>query len=70
MNGLKSGKQLVSLIHYCMTHPDERFWQALRSWSGYHAVMVVDKVPGMGADGLVNKEYDTFYMIERRHDSE
>ena len=26
---------LASFAEYCKEHPDERFWQALRNWSGY-----------------------------------
>lgn len=31
----KSREKLVSFIDYCIKHPQERFWQALRNWSGY-----------------------------------
>jgi hypothetical protein len=29
----RNGKVLESFVGYCITHPDERFWQALRNWS-------------------------------------
>jgi len=31
----KNKKTLDSLVKYCQQHPEERFWQALRNWSGY-----------------------------------
>ena len=31
-------EQLKSFIAYCEQHPEERFWQALRNWSGSDAV--------------------------------
>jgi hypothetical protein len=32
----KNGGKLVDFVDYCLNHPNERFWQALRNWSGYH----------------------------------
>lgn len=31
---MKSKKTLDSFVTYCENHPEERFWQALRNWSG------------------------------------
>lgn len=31
---MKSGYVLASFVWYCLTHRQERFWQALRNWSG------------------------------------
>jgi hypothetical protein len=45
---------LDDFVLYCLHHPDERFWQALRNWSGYPFVIVSDKLP---EDGQI----DTFY---------
>ena len=25
---------LEDFVHYCKEHPEQRFWQALRNWSG------------------------------------
>ena len=47
---------LDSFTAYCKTHPSERFWQALRNWSGFHFVGVA-QVGGFPED----PEYvDTF----------
>jgi hypothetical protein len=52
-------------MNYCKAHPDERFWQALRNWSGFHFIMGVNKIGGRGAGGEVNDAHDTFYMEGR-----
>lgn len=31
-------KTLKSFVNYCESHPSERFWQALASWSGYNFI--------------------------------
>ena len=31
----KNRKELLSFIEYCLEHPEERFWQAIRNWSQY-----------------------------------
>lgn len=35
---IKSKENLVDFITYCLEHPEERFWQALRNWSGYYYI--------------------------------
>jgi len=32
---MKSKEQLDSFIKYCKEHPEYRFWQSIRNWSGY-----------------------------------
>ncbi len=29
---------LDSFAEYCYLHPEQRFWQALRNWSGYDGI--------------------------------
>ena len=29
----KNYKQIASFVEYCVKHPDEKFWQALRNWN-------------------------------------
>ena len=29
-----NSKLLLSLVEYCQNNPDQRFWQALKNWSG------------------------------------
>jgi hypothetical protein len=42
---------------YCKKHPELRFWQALRNWSGYGFVIVTD------SPDVINhpEAKDTFY---------
>jgi hypothetical protein len=50
---------LTQFTNYCAEHPQERFWQALRNWSGYAFIL--------GANGLdletgdYKEVEDTFY---------
>lgn len=36
----RNSKVLTDFCKYCEEHPDERFWQALRNWSGYGKIFV------------------------------
>lgn len=45
-------------LRFCEANPTMRFWQALRSWSGYHFIFVSNQ--------FVHDEYqlqDTYYFI-------
>lgn len=44
---MKSKELLNDFTKYCQEHPEERFWQALRNWSGADFLMYWD-----------NKEFD------------
>jgi hypothetical protein len=57
---VKSAKLLISFIEYCATHPDQRFWQALRNWAGVGFVCVSDQP--VASTGYV---VDTFYSENR-----
>jgi hypothetical protein len=41
---------LRDFVAYCVRHPHERFWQALRNWSGYNFILVSGKYCGEGRD--------------------
>lgn len=55
---------LASFVAYCETHPDERFWQALRNWSGYHLITAITiafrPVTGVTYSEAFRTEHDTF----------
>ena len=51
----RNSKTLDSFIKYCVSHPNERFFQALRNWFGY---------PYIGVSNDRVKYYDTFYLEE------
>lgn len=48
---------LQSFVAYCDEHPEQRFWQALRNWSGVSFVQVIR----VANDSAV----DTFYFEGR-----
>lgn len=50
----KNKKLLTSFTEYCREHPGERFWQAIRNWSGAEDILM-RKEKGTHA-------IDTFYF--------
>jgi hypothetical protein len=36
----KNSTLLSDFVNYCVAHPTERFWQALRNWSGFNFIWV------------------------------
>lgn len=59
----KNKKLLKSFVDYCTAHPELRFWQALRAWSGAEAILYRQVTPkkeaGVGVFDLECR--DTFY---------
>ena len=58
MEKSKNIDKLKDFWAYCATHPNERFWQALRNWSEYNFIY--------GSKGLCDYDIqeemeDTFY---------
>ena len=51
MNETRNSKLLEDFTRYCQKYPEQRFWQALRNWSGYPFVLVSD----------TKKTTDTFF---------
>ncbi len=56
---MKSKKLLDSFIAYCVDHPHERFWQALRNWCGWGFVWVSKNE--LSEDIAYAQAEDTFY---------
>jgi hypothetical protein len=52
----KNYKPLKSFIRYCIAHPEERFYQALRNWGSFGAIYGGET--GREDKGLM----DTFYF--------
>lgn len=50
-------EKLNSFIKYCEEHPEERFWQSLRNWSGFKFILE--------ADQLEINTRDTFYLEDK-----
>jgi len=40
----KNRKERDSFYEYCFNHCDQRFWQALSNWSGFHIRVSYDKI--------------------------
>lgn len=62
----RNSDTLESFVKYCIDHPDQRFWQALRNWSGYPFIIGTN-VPQMPCTGVL-EIVDTFHLEGRRHD--
>jgi hypothetical protein len=57
----RNSEQLDSLVEYCQAHRDQRFWQALRNWSGWQHVLVSndsDFVLGQVTTGKIRDTFD------------
>ena len=52
--------KLGDFVNYCQEHPDERFWQALRNWSGYDFILGVKGYEA--GDEIEISQHDTFYI--------
>lgn len=72
---MKSEKLLSDFIWYCQSHPEERFWQALKNWSGYHFIracevkyLPVPEPNPLMQSGYSENMYDTFHFEGKRHD--
>jgi hypothetical protein len=51
----KNAELLASFTAYCAENPSQRFWQALRNWSGAHQILAAKfSIPG-------NVKMDTYY---------
>jgi hypothetical protein len=51
----KNWTPLVDFVSYCLQHPEQRFWQALRNWAGTAYIFVGDH---MGSEVIGGR--DTF----------
>lgn len=40
----RNSETLTSFAEYCRSNPEQRFWQALRNWSGERAILVCDQI--------------------------
>ena len=56
---------LRSFVRYCEEHPELRFWQALRNWSGYNFVLVTNECPVFKDQIDTDTLNDTFYWEGR-----
>lgn len=66
-NESKNLPVLLEFVVYCTAHPEERFWQALRNWSGYPAILTGKSITALSGFGY-EADLDTFYF-EGKNDS-
>jgi hypothetical protein len=58
----KNFKVLSSFVDYCLEHPEERFWQALRNWSGSNFILASSHSPHCTQSDVFYVDLqDTFY---------
>ena len=62
----KNAKMLKDFTEYCNKHPEERFWQALRNFSGEAFIFVSKEGKPLGGSTRRDMEFienlkDTFY---------
>jgi hypothetical protein len=58
----KNGLLLQDFALYCLDHPEERFWQALRNWSRINFIIAADSIAwNCGEPEGWTNERDTFY---------
>ena len=57
----KNSKTLDSFVQYCLAHPEERFWQALRSWSR-HAFIFTSELIKPISPGEDNDSHRTYFI--------
>lgn len=65
MDKTRNSELLASFSDYCKAHPDQRFWQAIRNWSGEPYIVSGSTPPVLmkarGQDKEVDALVDTFY---------
>lgn len=54
----KNQKSLASFVDYCLEHPEERFWQALRNWSGNDYILKSNNVECLKCKHIKDTFYD------------
>lgn len=57
MKKTRNSEVLKDFTKYCIAHPEERFWQALRNWSMANSIIIEKHHEG----GNITME-DTFYF--------
>lgn len=58
----RNKKFLDSFTKYCLEHPEERGWQALRNWSEYSFIYGVKPNTEIGD---IDRYEDTFYKEDK-----
>lgn len=45
MSDTRNSRVLEGFVAYCKANPEQRFWQALRNWSGYDSIVAETPTP-------------------------
>ena len=65
---VRSQKTKDDFIKYLEEHPNERFWQAVRNFSGYGFVLVTNEFKFVAGKGEFIDPMDTFYWEELKEE--
>ena len=57
----RNSATLRDFSEYCIEHPEERFWQALRNWSGAAFVLFIEDRGYHSGSSIVVENHDTFH---------
>ncbi len=60
----KNSLHLAMFADYCRQHPEERFWQALRNWSGYDHIFAGNLNPRYNGSVVSSREFSTEELIQ------
>lgn len=66
----RNSEVLADFIAYCILHPDDRFWQALRNWAGVNFIFFVNHVD-WDKSNITMRELnalDTYYYEGKNHE--
>jgi hypothetical protein len=58
----KNKEKLLAFVGYCLNHPEERFWQAIRNWSGKAYILASDIPPHEMTPSDILQLEETFYL--------
>jgi hypothetical protein len=57
----QNSEVLRSFVAYCYANPSQRFWQALRNWSGAAFILYVENRGYQAQSSIVVTNHDTYY---------
>jgi len=64
--GSKNAALLAEFSRFCERHPEQRFWQALRNWSGQGFIYASQHGPlVLDIKAIGRYMYDTFFWEEK-----
>ena len=64
----KNSLVLGDFVAYCLAHPELRFWQALRAWSGEQFILAIPRGWSVAREPFTEADiplFDTYYREGR-----